>query len=283
MLVLPMLAQVVGYQSVINYYDLYDKAMKAGVIEPVYEFNYILLAFYLISYGAILVFLMLYQELKKMQENNKEQEILEAQIDNLKNHIDTAMKSYAEIRAMRHDMANHLMVLNELIESGRNEAAEEYSSKLNAMIMQTQSDVKSGNPVTDIVIGEYKDKCDKAGIDFTYDFHYPEKGVIDAFDMSIVLFNALQNACEAAQKTPHGYVSLKAFRKKNAYIIEITNSCTGRITVEPGKLPATDKDNAQAHGYGLKNIKHIAEKYYGGINIESADDTFKLNIMMMLE
>lgn len=54
-------------------------------------------------------------------------EILEAQIDNLKNHIDTAMKSYAEIRAMRHDMANHLMVLNELIESGRNEAAEEYS------------------------------------------------------------------------------------------------------------------------------------------------------------
>ena len=49
MLVLPMLAQVVGYQSVINYYDLYDKAMKAGVIEPVYEFNYILRAFYLIS------------------------------------------------------------------------------------------------------------------------------------------------------------------------------------------------------------------------------------------
>ena len=33
MLVLPMLAQVVCYQSVINYYDLYDKAMKAGVIE----------------------------------------------------------------------------------------------------------------------------------------------------------------------------------------------------------------------------------------------------------
>ncbi len=143
MLVLPMLAQVVGYQSVINYYDLYDKAMKAGVIEPVYEFNYTLLAFYLISYGAILVFLMLYQELKKMQENNKEQEILEAQIGNLKNHIDTAMKSYAEIRAMRHDMANHLMVLNELIESGRNEAAEEYSSKLNEMIIQTQSDVKA--------------------------------------------------------------------------------------------------------------------------------------------
>ena len=32
-----------------------------------------------------------------------------------------------------------------------------------------------------------------------------------------------------------------------------------------------------------RNLKHIAEKYYGGINIESADDTFKLNIMMMLE
>lgn len=151
------------------------------------------------------------------------------------------------------------------------------------MIMQTQSDVKSGNPVTDIVIGEYKDKCIKEGIDFTYDFHYPEKGVIDAFAMSIVLFNALQNACEAAQKTPYGYANLKAFRKKNAYIIEITNSCTGRIDSEPGKLLATDKDNSQAHGYGLKNIKRIAEKYYGGINIDSTDNTFKLNIMMMLE
>ena len=284
MLLMPMLAQVVGYQSVINYYDLYDKAMRAGVIKPVYEFNYTLLLFYLISYVAILAFLTFYQELKETRENRKEQELLASQVENLKEHIHTVERAYGEIRGMRHDMANHLMTLDGLIENGDHAAAEEYARKIKETISHTESGIKSGNPVTDVIIGEYVEKFKKKKIAFECDFHYPDSEKIDSFDLSIVLFNALQNAYEASVSVQDSFVAVKSFRKKNAFIIEVSNKCDERVSInEITGLPISSKDNEIVHGYGLKNIKRIAQKYYGDMQISTDDGKFILNIMMMLQ
>lgn len=282
MLLMPMLAQVVAYQSVINYYNLYDKAMRAEVIAPVYEFNYTLLIFFIISYVAILSFLTFYQQLKVARQNSNEQQILASQIQQLKEHIVMVEKAYDEVRAIRHDMSNHLMILNNLIEKGEHNLAEEYSVKVSKALAETKSDIQSGNPVTDIVIREYKAKFLKNEIAFESDFHYPNSEKIDVFDMSIVLFNALQNAFEASSRQTQ--VCLKSFRNKNTFIIELSNSCSKNIIInEATGLPITSKSDTTKHGYGLKNIKRIARKYNGDIKISIKNSRFVLNIMMMLE
>lgn len=284
MLIMPMLAQIVGCQSVVNYYALYDKAMQAGAIDPVYEFNYTLLIFYVISYIAIIAFLTIYQELKKTKEDMTEQELLATQIANLKEHISAVEGVYSEIRGMRHDMANHLMILNELIQSGSHAEAQEYSQRMNDTIASLESDVHSGNPVTDVIIREYKDKFRLSGIDFKCDFHYPDSDRLDSFDMSIVLFNALQNAYEACEGVDNSYVEVQSFRKKNAFIIDISNTCVNRIEISKDTgLPKSDKGAVAGHGYGLRNIQRVAQEYYGDISISVEDGIFTLNIMMMLE
>ena len=93
--------------------------MRAEVIAPVYEFNYTLLIFFIISYVAILSFLTFYQQLKVARQNSNEQQILASQIQQLKEHIVMVEKAYDEVRAIRHDMSNHLMILNNLIEKVR--------------------------------------------------------------------------------------------------------------------------------------------------------------------
>ncbi len=41
--------------------------------------------------------------------------------------------------------------------------------------------------------------------------------------------------------------------------------------------------NAYAHGYGLKNIRRIAQKYNGDIRIDVEEGRFCLSIMVMLQ
>ena len=284
MLVLPMSAQVVGYQSVVNYYALYDKAMTAGVVDPVYEVNVTLLLFYLISYIAILAFLTFYQEIKEKRENHREQELLASQVENLKEHITTVERAYEEIRGMRHDLINHLITLDGLMENGDQMAARAYAKKLEQNISHTRSEVKSGNPVTNVILQEYMDKFAAKKIAFTSDFHYPVSGRLDSFDLSIVLFNALQNAYEATGEVQDSWVTVRSYRTNNAYIVEVCNNCVKKIHRDAlTGLPVSGKEHADAHGYGLKNIRRIVQKYNGDIRIDTEEGRFRLSIMVMLQ
>ena len=67
-------------------------------------------------------------------------------------------------------------------------------------------------------------------------------------------------------------------------MLEITN-CISRsvdIDTETG-LPETTKKDKSNHGYGLINIRKVAQKYYGDIDISQNDNSFTLMIMLMTE
>ena len=42
----------------------------------------------------------------------------------------------------------------------------------------------------------------------------------------------------------------------------------------------TKKEEAGYHGYGMRSIRAIAEKYHGGISVTAEDGMFGLNIYM---
>ena len=41
----------------------------------------------------------------------------------------------------------------------------------------------------------------------------------------------------------------------------------------------TTKDNKDFHGFGMKSIKMIVDKYHGDMNITKRNDIFSLNIL----
>ena len=66
-------------------------------------------------------------------------------------------------------------------------------------------------------------------------------------------------------------------------MIEISNSFTGNLQWDTEKeLPVTSKSK-EGHGYGLANIRRVAGKYSGDIDIVLKDGEFCLSIMLMLE
>ena len=113
---------------------------------------------------------------------------------------------------------------------------------------------------------------------------YPVKTNINAFDISVILGNALTNAIEGVEECVNPYISVSAYRKKNAYMLEVTNSIKNRVEIDDETgLPETIKKDNSNHGFGLINIRKVAQKYYGDIDINQTETTFTLTIMLMLE
>ena len=98
-------------------------------------------------------------------------------------------------------MANHIMTLENLYAGNRQEEAKAYVEDLKEAFSEVQLEIKSGNPVTDVILQERKKEAVKKGIGFECSFHYPEGSGINAFDTSIILNNALQNAVEMQENT----------------------------------------------------------------------------------
>ena len=127
---------------------------------------------------------------------------------------------------------------------------------------------------------EQKNEAQKRKLQFHVAFQYPTETTANAFDVSIILNNALQNAVEQAVQ----YVDVRSYRRNNAYMIEVRNDFQESLQwdMESG-LPVTCKEKKDGHGYGLVNIRRVARKYDGDIDITLNDGEFCLSVMMMLE
>lgn len=276
MLILPSVMGLMGYE-IMRYYRVFY-ALEIGTMEKAYDGLTVL--FCGASMITVIVVIVLYQNIKAGQEENLQTRLLATQIDSIRQHVEQVESLYRNIRSVRHDMTNHILVLERLYEGNQTEEAKAYSEDLKAELAQMTGEIKSGNPVTDVILQELKKEAEKKGISFCSEFYYPADSNINAFDISVILNNALQNAVE--NTAMGGHISIVSYRRNNAYMIEISNSFTGNLQWDAGNgLLVTSKENAEGHGYGLSNIRRMARKYSGDIDITSKDGEFCLCVMLM--
>lgn len=237
-------------------------------------------------FSALLLFIVMavYQGIKERQREEKENAVLEEQMESMKSHISEVEKLYGDIRALKHEMGNHITVLENLVLQNQKEETEQYFSELKECWRESASEIQTGNPVTDVILMQKKKEMQEKGICFMCDFHYPTETKLEAFDVSIILNNALVNAVEGVAGCTNPYISIISYRKKNAYMIEVKNSIKKKVVLnEETGLPDTTKKDKINHGFGLTGIRKIAQKYFGAIDIEQNKNSFLLSIMLMVE
>ena len=295
MLIVPSITGMTGYGILIQY----QTSSGMSWMEPIYGL-YDGLAFlhFGISIVTIVVMTVLFQNIKARQEEKLQNELLATQVDSIERHIGQVESLYQNIRSIRHDITNHILTLEKLYAGNNVEEAMDYGAELKSALSRMAGEIKSGNPVTDVILQELKNEAEKKKIRFQSDFYYPTGTNINAFDVSVILNNALQNAMEHALPVPWEnagksqvpYISVLSYHRNNAYMIEISNSFTGSLQWDEERgLPVTSKEKTgghgygQTHGYGLSNIRMVARKYAGDIAIDLKNDEFRLCIMLMME
>ena len=180
-------------------------------------------------------------------------------------YIAEAQLRYERTRAFRHDVKNHLSVLDGLLRSGKTEEGRAYLQKLEAVSEALSFPYQTGNPVVDILLGEKLALAEDLAAEVS--LVLPRPCGIDDFDLCVLFANALDNAisaCRACQGT--GFVRVAGKRQGDFYLLMFENSCPD------GPLPPA--------GTGMDNIRTVAEKYRGAVLTEKADGQFSLHVLL---
>lgn len=95
--------------------------------------------------------------------------------------------------------------------------------------------------------------------------------------------NLLDNSIEACEKIKKGkrWIKVQVEKQNRLLFLDISNSIEEKILVRGGKLITNKKDKAN-HGYGLKGIERIVNKYEGEMSYQVKGNLFKIIITFFL-
>ena len=183
-----------------------------------------------------------------------------------------------EIRRLKHDLANHLQMIQSL-------PAAEKDSYIQEMIENSAFDkviVYSGDVTVNAVLTAKERMMRQQGISFHVKVDIPDELPYEKPDLCALFANALDNAAEgcAALDTGKRQVELTARAAKGILALEIRNSFAEKQKTDDAqflqRLPKTTKTDSKHHGFGLRSIQTIVKKYGGTMELKQEKGWFCL-------
>lgn len=203
----------------------------------------------------------------------------EKHINNQVVHYQELYKHQNELRIFRHDIRNRLLSLIGLIKDNETEKAlQTMESSLDWLNQKTNNIVNSGNPVIDAILQSKLHLAKDKGIIIDIYIKISENIKIDEIELGIILGNALDNAIEAVEyilENNNKHIEFKMITVADRISVSIKNPVNKNI--DTNKLFSTKSDK-ELHGYGIKSIKTISQKYDGMVLFSCEDKIFTINI-----
>ena len=120
-----------------------------------------------------------------------------------------------------------------------------------------------------VILSRYQRQCQEKYITFHTDIRSGVLRHLPDADLTAIFCNILDNALESASKTDHALIELNVHRKEHTpfAVITMINSCrTDPFTAHNHQL-ITSKKKPSSHGFGLKSVRRIVERYEGSMNL----------------
>ena len=224
-----------------------------------------------------------------LQENQRYEHYLQRDLTNMNNMFNTQYEQYEAFRESNeivnqrfHDLKHQLDII--ALESN-SAKRDEYIKRLQDEIKQYKADVKTGNPIVDVVLTRKNAYCIKHGITLTCIANGRLLDQIDTMDLCSLLGNSLDNAIEAVSQIPDPekrLIDLRITQKGNLVVYNIRNYTENQPELEKGALPkSTKQDTSRPHGYGLRSIEQIAKRYNATMNLSVKNNWFSLTVMFV--
>lgn len=205
---------------------------------------------------VFIVFLVLNQEFKEKEDLT----YLMQKMDFEQKYYKDALIQYNEIRRIRHDLKylnNQLMACvtnNDLNKIRELLSGDEYGD------IKTEIPIITGNSSLDYILNTKNIECQKKGCTIQYIIEYNDLSFINETDLFILLGNMIDNAIEHCSKEDRHIKVI--IRNQKGFIIITCNNPTNLLDINE-KLLVTTKDDKSNHGYGMRSMKLITEKYNG--------------------
>lgn len=187
------------------------------------------------------------------------------------------------VRQLKHDMKNHLMVLTAYLNAGETEQARAYTSELLDKFSTMHSYIETGNVLLNHIINEKLSYAKARGIPVKAEIENLAFEKMNRMDFSALLSNMLDNAIEALlrEEEPSGKLQMQVVicAQRGYETICVKNRISSSVLAKNPGLE-TSKEEKTKHGFGVGKIKEIVTQYGGMADFYEEDDFFCVKVFI---
>ncbi len=206
---------------------------------------------------------------------DNERETLEQLLKENEKQYDLSRKTIEIINMKCHDLKHRILDLENRCNVDTQQLAE-----ISQAIDIYDGLAKTGCKPLDIILSEKNLLCEKYQIKFSYMIDGEKLAGIKAGDLAAIFGNALDNAIEYVETLPveKRIISLIGYARKDVMGIHMENYCEKELKFQDG-LPVSTKGNMDYHGFGLKSVRYVVEKYGGNLVVGLENQIFSMDII----
>lgn len=186
----------------------------------------------------------------------------------------------AEIVNQRyHDLKHYINLLRSETDINQKEA---YLNELEQSIKPHEAQYKTGHSELDILLTQKAEEILEHQINFTCVADGVHLKFINVLDLLSIFGNAIDNAIESVrsiEQIDKRIIKLAIFKQNQLLFIKFDNYFNNELNVINGNYLTTKRDKTY-HGFGLKSIKNIVDKYGGNVKISTENHWFTLMILI---
>ena len=215
--------------------------------------------------------------LKKRYENRLEK----FQDSVLKKQRDEVQNIYQTMRAWRHDYHNHIQTIKALLSMGKQEEMSDYLDNLEKDLDSIDIAIRTGNVGLDAILSSKVSIARKNLIEVNCTAKVPQDIAVSDVHLCAIVGNLLDNAIEACEKIENAprFIRVYIGLFKSQLYISVTNSTKEKLRRRVSELVTSKLGE---HGFGLRRIDKIAEKYDGYVNRKNEPGVFATEVMLPL-
>lgn len=223
--------------------------------------------------GAVCLFFLMIEifcRIIAITEHEQSLMLLGSQAEGQRIYIEEAKRRQEQYSSFCHDIRNHLLVLSGLIGEKHYEKAREYALSLHAGCQSLSAAVSTGNEVLDVLLEEKLAYARHNQIEAACSVKLPDTWFVEDMDLCVIFANLMDNAVLACQKSGarNPFLSISAKCRSRFLVVEALNSSPAQESITMGT--------------GLRNVKSIAEKYQGTVEIQ-AGEVFRISVLLCME
>lgn len=225
-------------------------------------------------------FLILFIIIGFFEQNQKEQEYVvikellhqeKAQFENVKTNMEA-------INTKVHD-------LKKIINRFENKLNEQDLQSLKSALDFYDSTISTGNDVLDVILSEKSLLCRQNNIKFTSMVDGQKLDMFTPTQLYSIFGNIMDNAIRASKNldVEKRFISLTVKKEDNHIIIEESNFYEGTINILENNLIATSKKDKAKHGFGIKSIVYLINRFGGNTELKAKDNCFTIRITLSIK
>lgn len=241
---------------------LYSDFLLHGLIM---NLGLVVLPFVFLTSLALLYAIRVLEDHERLEEADKLASLRESYYQGLR-------REERQVQTLRHDLRNHLTVVQGLLEQGETGGAARYLGEIAASPAMGGRRILCENETANIVLASKAEAMEQAGLTGDFAVSLPKILPIADMDLCALLGNALDNAIEAAVQAEDKQITIRCRVDKGLFMLRVENAVEGEVRPDL----ATTKADKSVHGFGLAGMREIAERCGGSLETRTGSGRFEL-------